>query len=348
MTDIVEASTDRAALSLATNAGRLAHNNNRIIPAADSPHFNPTIGGVTGSDLQGFDEDGVTDPAGNDFEITIKGGEAFIAGAYVARDTTTTVAADLQNGERTVAVGFEGTAQSGITGDTVVIQPTDQFSGNDEWVSLFTVITGPIILSDDRPLGLSIGEDAKVADATAQAVGDGAEATNNQCAATGHGASASGQRDTATGHGSEASGGAATATGEQTTASGTAATVTGQNSEASGDNSTVTGQNSEASGDYSTVSGSEATAFHDESAAIGAKATTSAANEGVLGVDTNSTGPHNWRVPGTLTAEALLTVPKLSSDPNNPDDGSIWYRTDLDEYRGVEGGTTVSFDTTNA
>lgn len=40
-------------------------------------------------------------------------------------------------------------------------------------------------------------------------------------------------------------------------------------------------------------------------------------------------------------------VPKRSDDPDDPDDGAIWYRTDISEYRGVEGGTTVSFDTTN-
>lgn len=39
-------------------------------------------------------------------------------------------------------------------------------------------------------------------------------------------------------------------------------------------------------------------------------------------------------------------VPKVSSDPSGAVDGAVWYRTDLDEYRGVENGTTVSFNTT--
>lgn len=39
-------------------------------------------------------------------------------------------------------------------------------------------------------------------------------------------------------------------------------------------------------------------------------------------------------------------VPKLDADPPAAPDGAVWYRTDLDEYRGVEGGTTVRFNTT--
>lgn len=40
-------------------------------------------------------------------------------------------------------------------------------------------------------------------------------------------------------------------------------------------------------------------------------------------------------------------TPQVSEDPSDPDDGTMWYRTDLDEYRGVEAGTVVSFNTTN-
>jgi hypothetical protein len=39
-------------------------------------------------------------------------------------------------------------------------------------------------------------------------------------------------------------------------------------------------------------------------------------------------------------------VPRRTEAPENPPDGAIWYREDLDEYRGVENGTKVSFDTT--
>lgn len=39
-------------------------------------------------------------------------------------------------------------------------------------------------------------------------------------------------------------------------------------------------------------------------------------------------------------------IRRLSADPSNPDDGEMWYRTDLDEYRGVVAGAVVSFNTT--
>lgn len=39
-------------------------------------------------------------------------------------------------------------------------------------------------------------------------------------------------------------------------------------------------------------------------------------------------------------------VPIVSEAPDAPPDGSVWYRDDLDEYRGMEGGTKVRFDTT--
>lgn len=35
-----------------------------------------------------------------------------------------------------------------------------------------------------------------------------------------------------------------------------------------------------------------------------------------------------------------------SDDPSNPADGRLWYRNDLEEYRGVQNGTVVKFDTT--
>lgn len=38
----------------------------------------------------------------------------------------------------------------------------------------------------------------------------------------------------------------------------------------------------------------------------------------------------------------------LDEDPDDPVDGAVWYRSDTGEYRGVEDGTTVIFDTTEA
>jgi len=41
-----------------------------------------------------------------------------------------------------------------------------------------------------------------------------------------------------------------------------------------------------------------------------------------------------------------LLLPSRDTDPTNPPGGSIWYRFDLNEFRGVEGDTIVTFDTT--
>lgn len=49
---------------------------------------------------------------------------------------------------------------------------------------------------------------------------------------------------------------------------------------------------------------------------------------------------------GTYIHGPFGVVPTVTEDPQSPPDGAVWYRTDLDEYRGVEGGTTVSFSTT--
>ena len=38
-------------------------------------------------------------------------------------------------------------------------------------------------------------------------------------------------------------------------------------------------------------------------------------------------------------------VKRRSDDPQNPSDGAMWYRTDLDEFRGQVAGETVTFDT---
>lgn len=49
---------------------------------------------------------------------------------------------------------------------------------------------------------------------------------------------------------------------------------------------------------------------------------------------------------GVFLVGPFAAAPKVDSDPASPPDGAVWYRTDLNEYRGVENGTTVSFDTT--
>ncbi len=36
----------------------------------------------------------------------------------------------------------------------------------------------------------------------------------------------------------------------------------------------------------------------------------------------------------------------LEEDPDDPDDGTVWYNSGENEYRGVEDGDVVTFDTT--
>lgn len=49
---------------------------------------------------------------------------------------------------------------------------------------------------------------------------------------------------------------------------------------------------------------------------------------------------------GTYLHGLFASAPSRTDDPSDAPDGATWYREDLDEYRGVEDGTTVTFDTT--
>ena len=46
--------------------------------------------------------------------------------------------------------------------------------------------------------------------------------------------------------------------------------------------------------------------------------------------------------------EEYRIVRRVTSDPDADDrvDGSVWYRTDLDEYRGQEDGSVVTINST--
>jgi hypothetical protein len=168
----------------------------------------------------------------------------------------------------------------------------------------------------------------------ALAIGAGATAEGGRTATgVGRGATASASKSTALGHVSEASASKSTALGHV--------------SEASAESATTVGHVSEASGVRSTSVGAGAFATLDDSAAFGTNATAAATHEGVLGVPVGDSGPYDWRVPGTFTVETEFTVPVVSSDPSGASDGDIWYNSAADEYRGVEDGTTVRFDTTS-
>lgn len=44
-----------------------------------------------------------------------------------------------------------------------------------------------------------------------------------------------------------------------------------------------------------------------------------------------------------LPANGAFSPPIVTSDPASPVDGDIWYRSDLDEWKGRKNGTTVTF-----
>lgn len=61
----------------------------------------------------------------------------------------------------------------------------------------------------------------------------------------------------------------------------------------------------------------------------------------------NDSGSVRVRDSGVVAVDGPFgVVPKRTDDPSSPEDGSVWYRSDLDEYRGVENGNTVTFNTT--
>lgn len=49
---------------------------------------------------------------------------------------------------------------------------------------------------------------------------------------------------------------------------------------------------------------------------------------------------------GTFIHGPFGVQPRVTEDPEDAPDGSIWYREDIGEYRGMEDETKVKFDTT--
>ena len=62
--------------------------------------------------------------------------------------------------------------------------------------------------------------------------------------------------------------------------------------------------------------------------------------------DTDGAERHISGRDGVFIDGPFVKAPRRSDDPSDAPDGSMWYRDDLDEYRGVENGTIVTFDTT--
>jgi len=85
-----------------------------------------------------------------------------------------------------------------------------------------------------------------------------------------------------------------------------------------------------------------------DSVLIGSNATV--AGSGVVafgdGIDVQVSDVFATTIRVSFNDAPVVILPGRGTDPPAPADGSIWYRTDLDEYRGVENGNKVSFDTT--
>ena len=155
MTDIVEASTDRVAKALGLNLARINGSKEYIVPEGESPILDPPLDPdfTIGSELGGFRATEAV--AGDPVSVTLKGGEAFIGGAYCARDTETVVEVSLQNNLKAIRVGWEATGNGGVSTDGLAIKPAFEFSGNSRSIPVCNVVEKPggdIEITDRRRL----------------------------------------------------------------------------------------------------------------------------------------------------------------------------------------------------
>jgi len=320
MTDVVEPSNDRVpADPSVARARQRAGGRESYVAKSGEPLLKDEAGDFNPNDSlgSGASNEFAQTSSGSSLDVTIEGGEAVVEGAILARDTQTTVTLTASTNNQTVYLGYDRDLN-----DTVIIGLDADFAAEDRRMPIFDFDTdgsGVTGVTDRRSLG-------------ALAIGEGAAAESETATAYGRGAEASGLSATALGEGSNALAGEATAVGVDATANSFDSVALGQTSFALADNATALGASADAS--------------HTEATAVGYDAATAAANEGVLGVPVGNSGTYNWRIPGTLTVETEFTVPVVSSDPSGASDGDIWYNSTEDEYRGVENGTTVSFDTT--
>lgn len=155
MTDIVESSTDSVATALGLNLARLNGPKEYIVPGPESPILDPPLDPdfTTGFRLGGFR---AKQTVGSDpVSVAVEGGEAFIGGAYCARDTQTAVEAFLESGEAEISVGWEATGNGGVSTDGLVIKATSDFSGNSHSIPVCNLVEqsdGSIDIIDRRQL----------------------------------------------------------------------------------------------------------------------------------------------------------------------------------------------------
>lgn len=113
---------------------------------------------ITAANLDAFEETS----SGSSFSVTIAGGEAFVYGAWLAKDDSTTVTLDPSTSGQTVYVGWN----KGGTDDVIIGLDTafsDASGDRDEKLPLFTYDTdanGVTAVSDERQLGKYVPADS--------------------------------------------------------------------------------------------------------------------------------------------------------------------------------------------
>lgn len=106
-------------------------------------------GAISGAPLNAFSES----HSSSSYDVTIDTGEAFVGGAWVAKDTQTTVTLSSNTNNQLIYLGWD----SGET-DTVIIGPEDDFASNDPKIAIWAFdsdSSGVTNTTDNRQIGQS-------------------------------------------------------------------------------------------------------------------------------------------------------------------------------------------------
>lgn len=156
MTDKVNPSRNRPASSFKT-AGAIAlggGSSGWISPDGSPSDISIQDTDIDDTQLAGFSESS----SGTSFDVTINGGEAFVYGSWLAKDTTTTVTLSSSTNGQTVYVGWNKD-----TADDVIVGLDGAFASTsgdtDERIPLFTYDTdgsGVTSVTDERTIGKTL------------------------------------------------------------------------------------------------------------------------------------------------------------------------------------------------
>ncbi|WP_436933703.1 hypothetical protein [Halovenus marina] len=152
MTDKVHVSFGRKYRSREMSVARRYGSGDWVQPSAERLVADSEGELATGA-LNAFDES----HSASSLDVTIDTGEALVRGAYLARDTTTTVTLPA-SATTTLYVGW----QDGVR-DTVIIGPASDFGSNDPKTEIWTIDTdgsGVTGTSDLRALGPTVQADS--------------------------------------------------------------------------------------------------------------------------------------------------------------------------------------------